>query len=89
MFCQDRNHEVGVLQIGNLGKTYSFTDSDFENCALFHPLKNVEHLRYVRYMISKRHETALVDRGDEPFKIAVGVFSIKQNYEIRQAIRAT
>jgi hypothetical protein len=88
-FCQDRNHEGGVRQIGNMGKTYSFRESDFNHCALFHPLKNPEHLRYVRYMISKTHEAPLIQNQNETCKVLIGVFSVKQNFEIHQIIRST
>lgn len=91
-FCQNRHHQGGVVDTGNIGKTYLFEARDFKQCLLIHPLKNAAQFRYVQFAMSQSHhahQSLLVPRVSEQCLVGIGVFAVGTKPVPRDAIRVT
>ncbi len=96
LFCQERNMWGGVKNRGVAGKPYMYVKNDLATCALFHPLKRVEHFRYVRYAILRKVEETAILASSAPearkppqCQLAIGVLCRASSSVARFAIRST
>ena len=87
IFCQDSSHSGEVLDRANIGQTYNFRLADFHGCAPIHPLKKIEHFRYVQFAVTNR-----IQEYPNPVpkcKILIGVVSSRRAKARRDLIRST
>lgn len=93
VFCQNRHHQGGLADIGNMGKTYLFEALDFKQCLLMHPLKNEAQFRYVHFAMSQNQvvesKSPLVPRIEQHCLVGIGVFAVRDKPVPRDAIRVT
>ena len=97
-FCQERNMWGGVNNRGVAGKPSLYPKGDVESCVLFHPIKRVEHFRYLRYSITRKIETFAApskSRREESdakmpsCQLGIGVLTRAASAVARYAIRST
>lgn len=89
VFCQDRDHQGGMADIGNISRIYKFSKRDFAHCAAFYPVKHMEHARYVRYGITNMIEAPLLSTLRRRCRLAIGVLSVPSKHIPRDVIRQT